>query len=48
MMSEIGNGAILLTVPDAPLSLQENYSLRTKSELALDWTIGVENGGASV
>jgi hypothetical protein len=26
-----GNGAVIITTPDAPINLQEDYSLRTKS-----------------
>lgn len=38
--SETGNGAIILTYPDAPTNFQENYSLRTATELAFSWNEG--------
>lgn len=47
-VSETANGAVILTIPDAPVALDEDYSLRTKSELGLVWTLGPHDGGASV
>jgi hypothetical protein len=32
-----GNGAIITTTPDVPTDLIEDYSLRTKSTLAIVW-----------
>lgn len=43
-----GNGAIILTVPDAPLSLANNPSVTTKSKIGLTWAQGLENGGTAV
>jgi len=36
--SVIGNGAIILTVPDAPTALTENYSLRAIRQLSIYWS----------
>jgi hypothetical protein len=36
--SESGNGAIIITYPDAPLEFIENYSLRTATNLGFTWT----------
>ena len=46
--SETGNGAIILTIPDAPTDFQENYGMRTATELAFTWNEGAQNGGAGV
>lgn len=35
--SDEGNGAIIVTTPDQPINLQEDYSQRTKSQLAITW-----------
>lgn len=44
-----GNGAVILTVPDAPINLAINPAfVRTSSSLSIVWTQGVRNGGASV
>jgi hypothetical protein len=32
-----GNGAIIITYPDAPVSLEEIYSMRTKTSLTILW-----------
>jgi hypothetical protein len=36
--SESGNGAVIITNPDAPLEFVENYSLRTATNLGFTWT----------
>jgi len=43
-----GNGAVITTTPDAPTTLAENTSQRTKSTLGLTWSAGSSNGGASI
>jgi len=48
MESEIGNGAVILTNPDAPINLAEVYSERTATSLGLTWEEGALNGGSSV
>ena len=40
-----GNGAYITTNPDQPTNLVEDYSQRTKSTLAIDWTAPVFTGG---
>jgi len=42
--SVIGNGAIILTVPDAPTSLAENTSLRGVRQLSVTWSQGYAGG----
>jgi hypothetical protein len=46
--SPTGNGAIILTAPDAPLLLDEYYNYRTATSLGLQWSEGAANGGANV
>jgi hypothetical protein len=46
--SAVGNGAVILTNPDAPLSLSEVYAERTATSLGLSWSEGAENGGSPV
>ena len=43
-----GNGAVIITYPDAPIELQENYSQRTATSITLNWSDGLANGGSSV
>ena len=47
-VSETGNGAIILTVPDKPESLTEVYSERTASSLGFSWSAAEANGGSPV
>lgn len=46
--SPVGDGAIILVVPDAPLDLEEVYSNRGATSLGLNWQEGLANGGAPV
>jgi len=46
--SNPGNGAVITTTPDAPISLAENTSLRTKSTLGLTWSKADFIGGAEI
>jgi hypothetical protein len=46
--SEIGNGAVIITKPDAPINLIEETSLRTASTLGLTWSPGLDEGGTPV
>ena len=43
-----GNGAIIITLPDAPLSLAENTQVRDITTLGITWTDGVSDGGLAV
>lgn len=47
-VSDLGNGAILLTNPDSPLNFQENISARTPDSIALKWSEGLNNGGSDI
>ena len=43
-----GNGAIILTSPDAPQSLVEVANQRAATSLGLSWSAGLADGGAAV
>lgn len=47
-VSSAGNGAVLMTYPDAPISLVENLAARTVSTIGVQWQIGPNNNGATV
>ena len=46
--SSSGNGAILITNPDAPVSLAEVYAQRSESTLGLSWSEGAYDGESPV
>jgi hypothetical protein len=46
--SSAGNGAVITTTPDAPISLAENTLLRTKSSIGLTWSKADFIGGAEI
>lgn len=46
--SAVGNGAIILTSPDAPLNVAEIISLRAATSISFNWIAGPANGGAPV
>ena len=48
LVSAKGNGAVILTIPDAPTFLSENYQLRTANNLGLTWELGSADGGSPV
>jgi hypothetical protein len=43
-----GNGAKILTYPDAPVFLSEDYQGRSATTLGLVWQEGQQNGGSPV
>lgn len=43
-----GNGAVIITSPDAPVNLAEDGAARTKSSLGLTWEDPVFNGGTQI
>jgi hypothetical protein len=47
-VSNEGNGAVIVTTPDAPINLVENVSQRTKSTLGLVWEKAPFIGGAEI
>lgn len=46
--SNPGNGAMIITAPDAPLNVLEQTQYRTKSILSIKWDEGAANGGTPV
>lgn len=48
MHSEEGNGAIILTNPDAPINIAEDTSLKSGTIIGLQWEEGPSNGGTAV
>ncbi len=47
-VSPAGSQAIILTVPDAPISLAEVTTLRKATSITFAWTNGASNGGALI
>lgn len=43
-----GNGARILTIPDAPVSLTETVSQRSATSITFTWLAGAKNGGDPV
>lgn len=48
LTSNDGNGAIIITYPDAPLNLVELESARTATSITFTWIEGEQNGGSTV
>jgi len=46
--SNVGNGAVILTNPDAPLNLAEVVASRAPTSITISWSAGINNGGAPV
>lgn len=47
-VSNQGNGAVILTIPDAPLNLANNAGLTSAQQTGLTWSQGLSNGGTPV
>lgn len=46
--SNIGMGALVQTVPDAPRNLESNVAVTSAGVIGLQWTQGISNGGTPV
>jgi hypothetical protein len=46
--SSEGNGAIILTIPDAPIELSGNPDVTSGTLVGLTWAEGVSDGGSAV
>jgi len=46
--SVVGNGAVILTSPDAPINLQEIVASRSATSISIEWSFGAANGGSAV
>jgi len=47
-LSDAGNGAVIITYADAPVSLIETASARSATSITFSWTAGATNGGSTV
>ena len=43
-----GNGAVILTNPDAPTSLANDATVTLSTQVGLTWSDGAANGGANI
>jgi hypothetical protein len=46
--SPAGNGAVIITYPDAPVDFSEDLTYRTSSSIGLKWNPGAHDGGSTV
>lgn len=46
--SEPGNGATIVTVPDAPINVANDAEQTTATQIGITWDEGVFNGGKTV
>jgi hypothetical protein len=46
--SDPGNGAVIITLPDAPSNIVDNQPLRTATSLTISWTAPYSNGGSPI
>ena len=47
-ISEPGNGAVIVLVPDAPQTLANNPAITSKTVIGFSWSDGDSDGGESV
>merc|ERR1711937_107488 len=43
-----GNGAVIVTVPDAPTAVQNNMAVTTVNKVGIIWSAGYSDGGLPV
>lgn len=48
LVSEVGNGDVMVVVPDAPLLLRDNVDVTTAYVMGMLWTDGTNDGGKPV
>lgn len=46
--SDIGNGANMITSPDAPINVQNDFPNSHMTQITLTWEDGLEDGGTEV
>lgn len=46
--SNSGNGAVIVTVPDAPTLVQNNMAVTTVNKVGIIWEPGYSDGGLTV
>jgi hypothetical protein len=47
-ISEYGNEAVILRLPDVPINLQGTIAARTEESITFTWEPGVEDGGTPI
>lgn len=47
-LSEAGNGAMILLVPNTPINFANNPLVTNKTNIGLTWTDGSNNGGTPI
>jgi hypothetical protein len=48
IISQPGNGGVIVLVPDAPISLANNPTITNKVAIGITWADGISDGGAAV
>ncbi len=48
LTSPAGNGAIILTAPDAPINLANVISQSLAEQITLSWSAGISSGGSPI
>lgn len=46
--SVAGNGAVIVTVPDAPIGVADNAVVTTATRIGITWQRGASNGGTPI
>lgn len=46
--SQVGSGAVIVLVPDAPISLINDPTITNSFRIRFSWSEGASNGGAEV
>jgi hypothetical protein len=46
--SPVGDGAVILTAPDAPYDLAEDATVTDSTQIKITWSAGFTNGGSPV
>ena len=48
LTSDVGNGAVIITYADPPVSLIETIAQRAPTSITFSWLLGSKNGGSAV
>lgn len=46
--SQVGDGASIWVIPDAPVNFENNAAVTDASKIGLNWLAGINNGGTAV
>ena len=47
-VSNVGNGAIIVTTPEAPTNLVKDHSLTTTNQVSFAWSAPEDDSGSSI